>query len=327
MNYKTGRLFEQKKPAQHSVHPTGGESARFRAVYLASSWFRQSGVVSSRLPAQAGPPAGNASRWLASSKEFRRDLSRRHSNPAMKSNTCLVNGLIVGFLALLMGGIGFSIGNSATGEYNPPWKRYAIQAAPKETVKIAHVEINSTLFDPAGDIVFVADKEGDVFSNTVFQSEWSVVDPVPTWDNNHISNCTAEKLGPTESHMWDTPPVEKDVIDSAGIIFERPVSTIVRCYVLLDDGSLEVWVHSGNAMDSMAGGFLKNHVCNDWSINWYCYWRYYHSLQKTSSESSNMKASQHSVHPTGGTRRVFRQVSWLEPVPSKRFDLVPPTRG
>ncbi len=38
-------------------------------------------------------------------------------------------------------------------------------------------------------------------------------------------------------------------------------------------------------------------------------------------------AAQHSVHPTGGSRRVFKPFSWLKPVPSKRRDLVPPTRG
>jgi hypothetical protein len=37
--------------------PDGWESPRFQAVCVAWSWFRQSGVLSSR------PPAGNASRW------------------------------------------------------------------------------------------------------------------------------------------------------------------------------------------------------------------------------------------------------------------------
>jgi hypothetical protein len=36
--------------------PDGWESARFQAFCLASSWFRQSGFISSR------PPAGNANR-------------------------------------------------------------------------------------------------------------------------------------------------------------------------------------------------------------------------------------------------------------------------
>jgi hypothetical protein len=45
------------RPTQRA--PDWWESARFQAVSLAWSWFRQNGVVSSR------PPAGNASRWAA----------------------------------------------------------------------------------------------------------------------------------------------------------------------------------------------------------------------------------------------------------------------
>ena len=113
------------------------------------------------------------------------------------------------------------------------------------------------MFDPTGDIVYVSDKDGKIHSNTAFQNEWSVVEPVSTWESDRPADCTSKRLGPTESHLWDNPPVEKGVIDSAGVLFERPVSTTVRCYVLLDDGSLEVWVHSGNAMDSMAGESQK----------------------------------------------------------------------
>ena len=39
--------------------PDWWESARFQAVCVAWSWFRQNAVISSR------PPAGNASRWAA----------------------------------------------------------------------------------------------------------------------------------------------------------------------------------------------------------------------------------------------------------------------
>ena len=41
--------------AQHSVQQLSWESARFQAVSVAWSWFRENGVTSSR------PPAGNAS--------------------------------------------------------------------------------------------------------------------------------------------------------------------------------------------------------------------------------------------------------------------------
>jgi len=47
------------------------------------------------------------------------------------------------------------------------------------------------------------------------------------------------------------------VIDSAGVRFERPISTITRCYVLISDGSLEVWIHSGDAVGLIMSEFWK----------------------------------------------------------------------
>ena len=49
-----GVLLLQNSPTQRA--PDGWESARFQALCVAWSWFRQNGVVPSH------PPAGNASR-------------------------------------------------------------------------------------------------------------------------------------------------------------------------------------------------------------------------------------------------------------------------
>jgi hypothetical protein len=48
------------------VGVVGRYAARFQAVCVAWSWFRQSGVISSR------PPAGNANRWAAECYYIRR---------------------------------------------------------------------------------------------------------------------------------------------------------------------------------------------------------------------------------------------------------------
>ena len=48
------RLLENRRTMRA---PDWWESPRFQAVCVAGSWFRQSGVASSR------PPAGNADRW------------------------------------------------------------------------------------------------------------------------------------------------------------------------------------------------------------------------------------------------------------------------
>jgi hypothetical protein len=57
--------------------------------------------------------------------------------------------------------------------------------------------------------------------------------------------------------MWDAPPIGEGIIDSGGVRFERPISIISRCYVLLEDGSLEVWVHSGDGMSFFMGEMIK----------------------------------------------------------------------
>jgi len=51
----TGSSQIKERPTQRA--PDWWESARFQALWVAWSWFRQIGVLSSR------PPAGNASRW------------------------------------------------------------------------------------------------------------------------------------------------------------------------------------------------------------------------------------------------------------------------
>ena len=56
--------LRKAESAQHSVQWTGGYAPRFQAVCVASSWFRQNGVTSSRPPAlirvlRDGYPAGS----------------------------------------------------------------------------------------------------------------------------------------------------------------------------------------------------------------------------------------------------------------------------
>jgi hypothetical protein len=58
-------MSKKRRPTQRA--PDWWESARFQAVCVAWSWFRQSGVASSH------PPAGNASRWLAVLYELKRN--------------------------------------------------------------------------------------------------------------------------------------------------------------------------------------------------------------------------------------------------------------
>jgi len=180
----------------------------------------------------------------------------------MNIKTLLLNSLTICAFSLVGYVVGQFIGSSLVGEYNPPWIHYVIQSSPSTMVDIVHVDIQSSAEDPTGDILYAATKTGEVYSNTLFQSNWRSVEVIPASNNNwdinwDITECAPKWSTPTDAHMWDSPPVEKKVIDSAGIRIERPASIIARCYVLSDDGSLEVWVHSGNAMDSAVGDFSK----------------------------------------------------------------------
>ena len=55
--------FGKRKSCLTQRAPDWWESARFQAVFVAGSWFRQGSVVLSR------PPAGNASRWAVKSRK------------------------------------------------------------------------------------------------------------------------------------------------------------------------------------------------------------------------------------------------------------------
>jgi hypothetical protein len=168
----------------------------------------------------------------------------------MKSNSCLVNSLKISFWGLLMGvfGLVLSYFLFLDTQYEIPWGRYHLPDAPKEAINIVFVEIVSTLEDPSGDIIYISTEDSSVYSNTLYENSWLLVESVSNWDSDHISDCAPVWPGaPTDAQIWEAPPVKNNIIDSAGVRFERPLSIIVRCYVLSDDGSLEVWVREDNA--------------------------------------------------------------------------------
>jgi hypothetical protein len=95
-----------------------------------------------------------------------------------------------------------------------------------------------------------------VYSNTLYQDEWLVVDPIPDW-GDAPTNLTECATGWADQQLAGPLLLDGVVVDSAGVRFKRPLSLILRCYVLLDDGRLQVWVHSSNAFDLLANWRLK----------------------------------------------------------------------
>jgi hypothetical protein len=153
-------------------------------------------------------------------------------------------------LSLLSAFLGAGAGLFLYGNLIPPWKHYQISSLPGAT-DILQIDIHASLTDPAEDVLYVTAEHKQLFSNTLFQKDWHLVESVPENDYE-FPLCATE---------WkDHPPVSAGIIDSAGVRFERPLSTIVRCYVLFKDGSLQVWTRSTDVFSLMTivsvGGLL-----------------------------------------------------------------------
>jgi hypothetical protein len=149
-----------------------------------------------------------------------------------------------------MGGVGLAIAYFMTlnKEYNIPWKHFTLPTPPKEIVAISHIEFHSYFDDPTGDIVYITTKNGKIYSNTLFQKDWMLIEDIPNFEKDYTSDCAPTWAGAqSDSQIWDPPPTGNNVHDSAGIRFEHSLAIDVRCYVLLDDGNLEVWAREDNA--------------------------------------------------------------------------------
>ena len=137
-------------------------------------------------------------------------------------------------LASILGGaVGFALGSLLFAKFIPPWQIYTIKVPPVHVNEIPSVAINSTMEDPTGDIIYAKSANGELFSYTLFQENWLAIGDIPK--NDFVfPKCATD---------WsDHPPVEHGIVDSIGVRFERPLSTILRCYVLSENGTLHVWI-------------------------------------------------------------------------------------
>lgn len=184
-----------------------------------------------------------------------------------------------------MGGIlGVVIGLALT-KYLPPWRNVILGSAPEGAIDILFVVYRSSLDDFSQDSVYVKTRSGDVYS--VFQHEWRRLEPLPNdkpiaairfRDNRYDEPIVAitnqdEAFELADGHWkllsdgkipleedepvacateWEEPPpLGQEALDSVGVRFERPISAIERCYVLLDNGSLQVWTRATDVFTLM----------------------------------------------------------------------------
>ena len=141
---------------------------------------------------------------------------------------------IGGLLGLVAGtAVGFAIFDNIF----PPWAYQDLAVPPVAANEIIDIEIHNTLVDPTTDVIWILTENGAIYSNILFQESWGEVGAVPKQDFEYPS-CATE---------WNDHPPVRRVISSAGVRFERPLSTILRCYVLFEDGRLQVWTRYTDA--------------------------------------------------------------------------------
>ena len=171
----------------------------------------------------------------------------------MKSKANLPNSLIIAALALLMGAVGLTAAYFRFMTYDLPWHTYRLSDPPKGAAGIVHVEYQANQHDPAGDTIYVVTQDGSVYANRLFTKGWGLVQSNPSREEDRSSACAPVWPGAqSEAEIWSAPPVEKKVVDSRGVRFEHSASIAVRCYMLSEDGSLEVWTREDSIMGIIA---------------------------------------------------------------------------
>jgi hypothetical protein len=177
----------------------------------------------------------------------------------MKLKEAHLNGLIVFLSAILIGGIGIEIAFLlfVNHDYDIPWNHFMLPTPPEGSMSIAHVAFYHTFDDPVNDIISIQTEDGTIYSNTLFEKEWSLVEGTPNFDEEYTSDCAPTWAGAkSDAQIWAPPPTGNDVRDSAGARFEHASAIAVRCYVLYKDGTLEAWTRADSAQSAGIYTFL-----------------------------------------------------------------------
>lgn len=179
----------------------------------------------------------------------------------MKFKTFLLNSVIVLVISILGFGVGKLVGNFSIGESDPSWKYYTLPPSPKRIIDIVFFQPSPTSDYLPGDSLYVRTENGEFYSYTLFQDKWMFVDAdTSRWENPYVTKCATEWAGPSDFYqLKDYPPVTRDVVDSMGENFwNYPSTSIAKCYILFDDGSVQAWIYSGNAKVLLTHRLWKN---------------------------------------------------------------------
>jgi hypothetical protein len=201
----------------------------------------------------------------------------------MNFRSTLSNFLFTGTMMFIGGILGLVIGIFFYNAFLPPWKTLEIDSTRTDTVDILFVDYHSTLDDPTDDILYIKTQSGDIYS--VLHNEWSPIPLLPDgktiseimkrdgYDDSPMVAITTQNEvfqlvdnewevleHPTEP-FWGMKPRQcadwrkrlsfRKVIDSSGVSFAHALADSTKCYVLFEDGNLEVWTRTQDAFSLM----------------------------------------------------------------------------
>jgi hypothetical protein len=201
----------------------------------------------------------------------------------MNFRSILSNILFTGTLIVAGGILGLIVGAFFYEFFLPPWKTLEIQSTWTDGVDILFVDYHSTEGDPANDILYIRTQSGDMYS--VLHNEWSFIPPLPSGntiseikrrdgyaDSPIVAITTQSKVFQLVDNKWEMMENHKEpfwgmepeqcadwrkrlsfrkVIDSSGVSFAHALADSTKCFVLFDNGDLEVWTRTQDAFTLM----------------------------------------------------------------------------
>ena len=201
----------------------------------------------------------------------------------MNGRSVLSNILFKATLIVGGGLLGLVAGIFVYEFFLPPWKTLEIQSTYTNGVDILFVDFYRTDDDPADDVLYIRTQLGDIYS--VSNNQWLLIPSLPgenaileikrrdgyadspivaiTPDNKvfQLIDNKWEALEDPKEPFWGVEPKQcsnwrkrlsfRKIIDSSGVSFAHALADSEKCYVLFDDGDLEVWTRTQDAFTLM----------------------------------------------------------------------------
>jgi len=261
----------------------------------------------------------------------------------------ILKGLASLVITLFGGAIGVAVGLLLFSNFIPFWKHYNLPATPEKVMSILYVDVQTTLDDPTSDIVYVKADSGQVYFISVGQRDWQTLPSLPSGEiyqvrlrdgyaNSPLIAATEQgKFFQLTNGQWESipslkepwglgaeriscmdnwqyrPVLIREVLDSEALIADRPVSTVYRCYALLNNGKVRIWVrfiHFLNMLITVGANTVIGMIIGI-RISWAIFRSRNRKIENLPSEESTILESLTPKRNVRSGRRLFWWISLI----------------